>query len=56
MNIKVKSINKNDKIQTNNNQKTYQGGSGCGCSAVVLNSYVMQKMREGVYKKVLFGK
>lgn len=39
----------------NNNQKTYQGGSGCGCSAVVLNSYVMQKMREGVYKKVLFA-
>ena len=39
----------------NNNQKTYQGGSGCGCSAVVLNSYVMKKMREGVYKKVLFA-
>ena len=39
----------------NNNQKAYQGGSGCGCSAVVLNSYVMQKMREGVYKKVLFA-
>ncbi len=39
----------------NNNQKTYQGGSGAGCSAVVLNSYVLQKMREGVYKRVLFG-
>lgn len=39
----------------NNNQKTYQGGSGCGCSAVVLNSYVMQKMRDGVYKRVLFA-
>lgn len=38
----------------NNNQKTYQGGSGCGCSAVILNSYVMQKMKEGVYKRVLF--
>ena len=24
----------------NNNQKTFQGGSGAGCSAIVLNSYV----------------
>lgn len=39
----------------NNNQKTYQGGSGCGCSAVILNSYVMQKMDEGIYKRVLFA-
>lgn len=38
----------------NNNQKTYQGGSGAGCSAVILNSYVMQKMNENKYKKVLF--
>lgn len=35
-------------------QKTYQGGSGCGCSAVVLNSYIMQKMDEGVLDRVLF--
>ena len=38
----------------NNNQKTYQGGSGAGCSAVILNSYIMQKMNENKYKKVLF--
>lgn len=38
----------------NNNQKTYQGGSGCGCSAVILNSYVMRKMEEGKYKRILF--
>ena len=38
----------------NNNQKTYQGGSGAGCSAVILNSYVMQKMNKDKYKKVLF--
>lgn len=35
-------------------QKTYQGGSGCGCSAVVLNSYIMQKMDEGKFDRVLF--
>lgn len=39
----------------NNNQKTFQGGSGAGCSAVVLNSYVLQKMKEGKFKRVLFG-
>ena len=38
-----------------NTQKTYQGGSGCGCSAVILNSYVIQKIKEGKYKRVLFG-
>jgi stage V sporulation protein AD len=38
-----------------NNQKVYQGGSGCGCSAVVLNSYILQKMGEGVYNRVLFA-
>ena len=36
----------------NNNQKTYQGGSGAGCSAVILNSYVMQKMTENKFKRV----
>lgn len=34
--------------------KVFMGGSGAGCSASVLNSYVMQKIKEGVYKKVLF--
>ncbi len=35
-------------------QKTLCGGSGAGCCATVLNSYVMAKMRDGVYKKILF--
>lgn len=39
----------------NNNQKTYQGGSGAGCSATILNSYVIKKMKENVYKRVLFA-
>lgn len=39
----------------NNNQKTFQGGSGCGCSAAVLNSFVLKKMDEGVFKRVLFA-
>lgn len=39
----------------NNNQKTFQGGSGAGCSAVVLNSYVMSKLKDGTFKRVLFA-
>ncbi|MGN0814779.1 MAG: stage V sporulation protein AD [Candidatus Coproplasma sp.] len=33
----------------------FQGGSGAGCSAVVFNSYVYQKMRAKLYKRVLFA-
>ncbi len=33
----------------------FQGGSGAGCSAVVLNSYVLSKMNAGLYKRVLFA-
>ena len=39
----------------NNNQKTYQGGSGAGCSAAILNSYVIKKMKENAYQRVLFA-
>ena len=35
-------------------QNVFMGGSGCGCSASVLNSFILKKMNEGVYKKVLF--
>jgi len=36
------------------NQKMLSGGSGCGCSATVLNSYIIQKLRKGELKRVLF--
>jgi stage V sporulation protein AD len=29
------------------------GGSGCGCCATVLNGYLLDKMRAGIYKKIL---
>jgi stage V sporulation protein AD len=35
-------------------QQAYQGGSGCGCSAAVLNSYILKKLTDGTFKKVLF--
>lgn len=33
----------------------FQGGSGAGCSASVLNSYILTKMNAGLYKRVLFA-
>jgi stage V sporulation protein AD len=36
-------------------QNLYQGGSGCGCSAVVFNGFIMKKLRAGEYKRVLFA-
>ena len=38
----------------NNSQKTFQGGSGAGCSAVVLNSYIYSKLKERKLNNVLF--
>lgn len=35
-------------------QDVHAGASGCGCSAAVLNSYVMHKMEEGKLKNILF--
>ena len=35
-------------------QDTHAGGSGCGCSAVTLCSYVMHQIEIGEWKRVLF--
>lgn len=35
-------------------QDVHAGGSGCGCSASVLCSYVLNKMRDGNYSNILF--
>ena len=34
-------------------QKTYQGGSGAGCSAIVTNSIILENLRIGKIKKLL---
>lgn len=36
-------------------EKEFQGGSGAGCSASVLNSYILTKMSAGLYKRILFA-
>lgn len=35
-------------------QDVHAGGSGCGCSAVVLASHFLPKLQSGEYKKILF--
>lgn len=37
-----------------NTQKTFMGGSGCGCGASILNSYVFDRMKKGELNRVLF--
>lgn len=37
------------------NQKVQSGGSGCGCSAVMLTGYILQKLQKGEWKRVLFA-
>lgn len=36
-------------------QRTFQGGSGAGCSASVFASYILNKLESGEFKKVLFA-
>lgn len=41
-------------IYDNNTQDTHSGGSGCGCSAVVLCSYILKQLEKNQWKRVLF--
>lgn len=38
----------------NHDQECYQGGSGAGCSASVISSFILKKMEKGEYKKVAY--
>lgn len=35
-------------------QKVDSGGSGCGCSAVVLNAYLLDRIEQGELRRILF--
>ena len=35
-------------------QDAHAGGSGCGCSAVVLSAYILKQLEEGIWKRILF--
>ncbi|MBS5620291.1 MULTISPECIES: stage V sporulation protein AD [Eubacterium] len=35
-------------------QDTHAGGSGCGCAATILTSYIFKQLKKKVWKKILF--
>lgn len=41
-------------IYDKNTQDTHAGGSGCGCSGSVLASFILPKVADGEWKRVLF--
>lgn len=41
-------------IYDRNRQDVHSGGSGCGCSAAVLNSYIMHRFEDKKFKNILF--
>ncbi|MBS6518718.1 MAG: stage V sporulation protein AD [Clostridium sp.] len=42
------------KIFDSVSQDTHSGGSGCGCAAVTFCSYILPKIQDGTWKRVLF--
>lgn len=55
-NIDISSVHKDCGllIYDRENQDVHAGGSGCGCSASVLCSYILNGMRQGKYSNILF--
>lgn len=41
-------------IFDNTTQDVHSGGSGCGCSAITLCGYLLEQLRSGKLKKILF--
>ena len=41
-------------IFSRNTQDTHSGGSGCGCAAVVLGSYLLPMLQRGDLRRILF--
>lgn len=37
-----------------NTQDTHAGGSGCGCAATVLSAFLLKKLEEGEWSRILF--
>lgn len=54
INIEKQHMDCGIEIYDGDTQDTHSGGSGCGCSAVVLSAYILRKIEEGTWKKVLF--
>lgn len=52
--IQTKHVDCGMTIFDQKSQDTHAGGSGCGCAAVTLSSYILPKIRKGEWKRVLF--
>ena len=54
--VNIRSVHKDcgNLIFDPNEQDVHAGGSGCGCSASVLCSYIVKNMHEKRYKRILF--
>ena len=54
INIEKNHMDCGVEIFDNSEQDTHSGGSGCGCSAVTLAGYILKKLDEHEWKRVLF--
>ena len=54
MNIEKQHMDCGIEVYDGDTQGTQSGGSGCGCSAVVLSAYILRQLESGIWKKVLF--
>ena len=54
INIEKQHMDCGIEIYDADTQDTHSGGSGCGCSAVVLSAYILRHIENGIWKKVLF--
>lgn len=52
--IKNQHLDCGSMIYESKAQGTHAGGSGCGCSAVTLASYILPRIASGTWKRVLF--
>lgn len=52
--IKMNHMDCGMTIFDQNLQDTHAGGSGCGCAAVTLSSYILPKIERGEWERVLF--
>ncbi len=53
--IEKKHFDCGKEIYDINTQDVHCGGSGCGCSASVLTGYILPKMLEGKWKRIIFA-
>ncbi len=52
--LKQKHMDCGIEIFDRSTQDTHSGGSGCGCSAVVLSAFILPRLENGQWKRVLF--